>query len=434
MQNALHILRPGQEYTASQTADAVFEAIPPQATRFISRVPLLDPDYRIVGYELRIRQGTPLPVIPGATSLAQIQDEALLTSVIDLHFMQALGDKLVLLALDPTSLDSPLLEHLKAERVMLAVSPAAPGSALAVRCAELASRGFRLIVDNPLDLPPGEASLPPDCHVRIDARGLDATALARRASLTRRAGAAGLIAGEVDSLETYEACRCLPFDFMQGYFFTQAPTSASRTLHAGRLLIMEVLNLVMAHAEFPHIEAKFKLDAGLAYKLLRFINSPAVGLRYPIKSIGQALVMMGHDQLYRWLTLLLFTHQAGDPRSRALLKNAVVRARLTESLGQEQVAAADRGGLFIAGILSMLDALLNMPMAEVLGQLKLPQSVTDALLTGEGPLAPYLQLACACEQFDQGRVRQLCEQAGLTPEVVNVAHVNALIWSESLED
>lgn len=435
MYETVHELHPTQHPALSRCADfpAAEDDLPASSARFITRLPLLDGDYRLVGYELRVRRDTPLPVIPGARDLDQIQDEALLTSVIDLDFVQALGHKLILLALAPAGLHSPLLEQLGAERVLLAVPPAPPDSETGARCRELAGRGFRLVVDDPGDLQPHATPIPAHSHVRIDAGGQDAMALAKRAARVRRLGAAGLIAANVDSLEAYEACRSLAFEFVQGYFFTQAPATASRTLHAGRLLIMELLNLVMGRAEFPRIEAKFKLDAGLSYKLLRYINSPAVGLRYPIKSIGQALVMLGHDQLYRWLTLLMFTHNPGDPRCRALLKNAVVRARLTESLGESRLAAGERGGLFIAGILSMLDALLNLPMEQAIAPLKLPQAVVDALLKDEGAYAPYLQLARACEQFDQGVIGRLCARAGLSPEAVNLAHVNALIWSETLE-
>lgn len=435
MHEAHSELRRRQDSAPSAAGEAESrDALATAVARFIARLPLLDTAWRIVGYELRVRPGSPLPVLPGARHLAQIQDETLFTAVIDADFLQALGERRILLTLDRSGLDNPLLDGLDPTRLMLAVPPAAPGSELAMRCEALAARGFGLVVEDPLDLPAGAAYLPPGALVRIDTRGRDAIALARRAEQARRLGASGLIAAQVDSLEAYEACRRLPFDLVQGHFFTQAPKTAARPLHAGRLLIMELLNLVMGHAEFPQIEAKFKLDAGLSYKLLRYINSPAVGLRYPIKSIGQALVMLGHDQLYRWLALLLFAHESGDPRSRALLRHAVVRARLTENLGGNRIPAGDRGGLFIVGILSMLDALLDLPMEQAIAQIRLPQPVVDALVKGEGLYAPYLQLARACEQFDQERIRGLCEAAGLTPEAVNLAHVDALIWSEGLED
>lgn len=397
--------------------------------RFITRLPLLDTDCRIVGYELQVRPHSPLPVLPGTTSLAQIEDEALLTYVIDLDFQQALGDKLTLLRLDTATLGNPLLQMLKPERTLLLL-PAGGSVEAAEHAATLARQGFGLVWDGLSATPTGQAP----GHVRIDTRQHNAMSLGHQAILARQRGAGKLIAAHVDTPEIYATCKRLSFDFVQGWFFTQIPAAPGRELQAGRLVIMDLLDLVMGHAEFPAIEAKFKLDAALSYKLLRFINSPAVGLRHPIKSIGQALVMLGHDQLYRWLTLLLFTHGQTDPRSRVLLKNAVVRARLTETLGENALSRAERGGLFIVGILSMLDVLLGMPLDQAIARLKLPESVVDALIAGTGPYASYLQLAQACEQFDQTRIAQLCGQAGLTPDAVNLAHVNALIWSEGLED
>lgn len=401
----------------------------PAAGSFITRLPLLDADCRIVGYELQIRPRTPLPVLPGATSPAQIQDEALLTTVIDLDYQQALGDKLTLLSLDVATLGNPLLQMLKPERTLLIMPAGCTGEAEEAAVA-LARQGYGLVWDEPSEARQGRIH----GHVRIDTRQHNAMSLGHRAITARQRGAGMLIAGHVDTPETYETCKRLSYDLVQGCFYTQILAPGGRELQAGRLVIMDLLNLVMGHAEFPAIEARFKQDAALSYKLLRFINSPAVGLRYPIKSIGQALVMLGHDQLYRWLTLLLFTHGQGDPRSRALLRNAVVRARLTEALGEQRLSRGERGGLFIAGILSMLDALLGLPLEQAIARLKLPDPVIDALLTGSGPYAPYLQLAQACEQFDQDRIARLCDQAGLTADAVNLAHVNALIWSESLED
>jgi len=168
-------------------------------------------------------------------------------------------------------------------------------------------------------------------------------------------------------------------------------------------------------------------------KMLRFINSVGVGLRYPVRSIGHALLMLGHDQLYRWLTLLLFTHQESDGRSQALLRNALVRARLMEILGQDQLAKEDRDGLFIVGILSMLEPLLNLPMVQILAALKLSEPIVEALSHGNGIFAPYLHLAAACENGDVQRIGQLTQLLGLSAEAVNLAHMNALIWSESMD-
>lgn len=400
---------------------------------YITRAPLLNAEGRVVGYELGVRPRVPLPVLPGAHTRDQIEDEALLSAVIDLEYQQALGDKLTLLALSPAGLVSPLLSMLQAARTLLAVPDLLPTEAHAQALTQRLREGFGLVMEDA----EGAAALPQfpvRRYVRIDLRQHNAMSLGHSAVRARQQGASALIARNVDTWELFEACRRLGFELVQGDFYLHAPASAGRQLQAGRVVVMDLLNLVMGHADFPVIEAKFKQDAALSYKLLRYINSAAVGLRYPVKSIGQALVLLGHDQLYRWLTLLLFAHAEGDPRSRTLLRHAVVRARLTELLGETHLPKAERGGLFIAGILSMLDSLLGLHLAQALEGLQLPPSVLDALLHDTGPYAPYLQLARACEQFDQAAIAALCDRAGLTAEAVNLAHVNAMIWSEGLED
>jgi EAL and modified HD-GYP domain-containing signal transduction protein len=142
---------------------------------------------------------------------------------------------------------------------------------------------------------------------------------------------------------------------------------------------------------------------------------------------------LGYDQTYRWLTLLLFGSVRATARNQALLRNALARAHFTEALGREQLEASQRGGLFITGVFSLLDALLNVPMSQALANLNLPEAVASALIHDDGPYAPYLGLATACERFDQETIATLAADLGLNADSVNLAHVNALIWSESVE-
>jgi len=401
--------------------------------RFITRQPLLDGEFRVIGYELKINAASPLPVLPGATSLRQIQDEALLVSVIDQEYQHALSRRLTLLNLDPATLDNPLLDKLPREGSVIAVHPTNPTPAFLARCQALSRDGIALAIDEAALLPGMIPLARQSRYLRFDVGGNDLMGLCDR--MVRIHGIQGprLIARNVESEETFAARRKLSFDLFQGYFFTQLRPATGRAIDTSRLRIIKLMNQVMSHAEFPLIEAEFKPDPGLSYKMLRFINSPAVGLRYSIRSIGHALLMLGHDQLYRWLTLLLFTHQESDGRGKALLRNALIRARFAEILGDDRLAKEYRGGLFIVGILSMLDALLNLPMAQVLDTLNLSESIVDALLHGRGVYAPYLHLASACESSDRESISQLTDALGLSPEAVNLAHMSALIWSEGMD-
>ena len=404
--------------------------------RFLIRQPIFGANQRLAGYELKLRDSVPVPVVSGATSLQQMRDEMLLTCALNSDVQQVTSDKLLLLlSLAPETLHSPFIEFLPKAHVV--VSPAglqSPDDEMKVRLGELGRMGVRLALDDPdegiaLKLPPALCR-----YVRIDSRKHDTLSLARHVDKLRAMyPLAKLMATHVDSDEMYECCSRFGFDFLQGSFFAELRPSTESKLDGSRLRIMELLNLVISHAEVGEIEEKFKTDAALSYRLLRYINSPALLLQHPIQSISHAVMFLGHDQLYRWLALLLFSgDKPADPRTQSLLRNALVRARFTENLGQCRVAPPRRGGLFIVGLLSMLDALLNMPMAEAIAGLKLPEEIVFALLKRAGPLAPYLELAIACENFDRDTINHCSAENGFGPDEVNFAHVDALIWSERL--
>ncbi|MEW5770753.1 MAG: HDOD domain-containing protein [Pseudomonadota bacterium] len=404
--------------------------------RFLTRQPVLDGQDHVVGYELKRRNHVPVEVLPGAHDVQQAYDEHLLVSAIDLDFQNALGNKLTFLAISPETLFNPLVEQLPRDKVVLALHAAADAEpALVARAGELAGKGIALALDDESDGSAASPLLPACRFVRFDTTRFDVLGLAERVAEVQRgsAGAHRLIATQVDTQEVYESCEKLGFELFQGYYFTQLEPSRESRMDANVMRVMDLLNKLAEHAEIPALEETFKLDPALSYKLLRYINSPAIGLRTTIKSIGHALNLLGHDQTYRWLTLLLFSSVRASARNQALLRNALARAHFTESLGRDHVTPAQRGGLFITGMFSLLDALLNIPMTQALANLNLPESVANALVHGDGMYAPYLQLAIACEHFDQEAIATLAANIGADADSVNLAHVNALIWSESVD-
>lgn len=410
---------------------------PPRASgplRFLTRQPILDAGHRLIGYEFGVQKNVPVPVAAGAQSLQQMRDEWLLASARTSGLQQALGDRyLSFLAVDAASLTGLSLDRLPASIVLVVRNLAALSTAGRDRLLDLASLGARLALNDEDSV--AAAALPAAIwrYVRIDVNQGDALALAQRYDRARgQYPAARIVAAGVDTDEAFRACKKTGFQLFQGYHLASLQPAAAHRLYGSRARLMDLLNAVMNGAEIAEVEAKFKTDAGLSYKLLRYLNSPALMLNQPIQSIAHALMYLGHEQLYRWLTLLLFAGGESDARSQALLRNAVVRARLVENLGQGQVPVAQRGRLFILGMLSLIDALLNLPMQRAIDGLHLPEDVVDGLLRRSGAFAPYLQLAEACEGFDQETVEALAGRIGRSAEEVNLAHVEALIWAEEL--
>lgn len=401
--------------------------------RFLGRQPILDASSQIVGYELKIRDKSVLPD-ESDENQRTLQDEMLVISVIDLDYQKALGNRLTFIGVAPAMLDNPLIAELPKQKVVVGIAlPQTGAEALLPRCRKLAEMGVPLALDEFEFRPEHEPFLKICSYVRVDTTRFDALTLSQHLLTLRSVGSPGVIATGVETDDAFEAYRKLSFDLYQGHYFARLRPSAPRRLDSDRLRVIELLNMVMNHAELPELEEKVKLDPALSYKLLSFINSPANGLSQQIRSIGHALTLLGYDQLYRWLTLLLFSSGKPDARNRSLLRNALVRARFTETLGQDRFPPAEQGSLFIVGVFSLLDVLLNVPMAEAIARLNLPQPVVDALLHRTGKCAPYLQLAIACEDFNQEVIAHCAAECGLSADAVNLIHVNALIWSEEVD-
>lgn len=203
-------------------------------------------------------------------------------------------------------------------------------------------------------------------------------------------------------------------------------------MDAGRLKILELLNKLRGDAETAELTALLKQNMALSYKLLRYINSPGMGLLHKVVTLEQALLVLGWQKFYRWLTLLLYTSGDTTGLDRAVMENALIRARLAELCAQDALSAAERDELFVAGMFSLLDVVLSMPMEDVLKQVSLPPLVDEALLYQQGKYAPYLDLAMACEQSDNEQVAVLAEAIGLDLWRVSSLHVDAMLWAQQV--
>lgn len=253
--------------------------------------------------------------------------------------------------------------------------------------------------------------------------------LARCRDLTHNFPAQALVAYNVVSPELYHACQKMGVQWFQGHFLTQATPRQDTRIPAYRVCVMDMLNGIKRQADFDELVEVARRDPALAYRLLRFVNSAAFNPTTRISDLKNALVFVGRSELYRWLTLLLFNSQKPQPRDAALRETALVRARFMESLAEGRLPPKEKGEVFVVGILSVIDALMDLPMDQVLAQLSLPDAIPDALLRRQGRYADYLKLALACEEGNAQTIADLGQAVGTDAESVNRRHLDALIWS-----
>lgn len=395
---------------------------------FIVREPLLDPKQRVIGYELSWQQN----------SNQDIRDadlEALVAFVAE-HVNDdergwLLRDKILFLDAVPAMLSTDALFSLPPERTVLTMKAGELANAdvlAAVQGLRAGGVGISIRGNDIAHL--GRNLNQSASYLEVRFSGTDVGAQARAYAAAKQSSVR-MVGRPVATWEDFDACAALGLDaFVGKLHLTPRPGSPVKGMNPAQAIILQLMQMVQGNEDIPKIESVLKRDPALSYKLLRFINSAGFGATRDIQSLKQAISLLGYAPLYRWLVLLLATASTSG-YSPVLMETAVVRGRLAELLGATALGRGDAENLFVAGMFSLLDRLLGLPMKEVLGTIQLPDEVVRALLTRGGRYGPYLALAEACE-LNSNLVAALAQSLHISPLDVNKAHLSALAWAQNV--
>ena len=196
--------------------------------------------------------------------------------------------------------------------------------------------------------------------------------------------------------------------------------TAKREIPAGVGVVMDLMQRIERDEDPDELERVLRRAPALAYRLMRFINSPAFGLSVEINSFQHALMVLGTKRLKRWLALLV-TGAVEDPELKPLMFLAVRRGLLMEELVRSQGDEGLRNEAFICGVFSLLDRMLGQPFDKLLESLPVPGRVADALASASGPLRPWLDLAVAVEMESPFDIQEATDTLMLAPGDVNRA-------------
>lgn len=196
--------------------------------------------------------------------------------------------------------------------------------------------------------------------------------------------------------------------------------------------IVELINRVNREEPVEQLEAVLKRDPTLAFKLLRYINSPLFGLRVEISSFRHAIMLLGYQRLKRWLALLLAS-ASRDANMKPVIYAAVRRALLMEELARDCGDDERRSELFICGVFSLLDRMMRQPFSQLLGSIPVSDEVRTALVDGAGPYQPYLELVRAIESASIYDLRGAADVLMMSVPEVNRAVLRALAAARQLD-
>jgi EAL and modified HD-GYP domain-containing signal transduction protein len=391
---------------------------------FVTRQPILDSNGRVFGYELlhREKDGT---ADGGARGLTDV--------VLDMGLDTLTQGKPAFLNFSRDLLLSDAGTLLPPKKSVIQLRRGIEvDDAVVSACQALHGAGYRLALDFVSD-PEGERLLPFVKFVKIDVRSMSpgaAAALVKRLSGT---GELKAIAEKVETAEAFAAAKAAEFTLFQGYYFCQPTNLQTSALPGRRLAYLQLLSaLRQPDVGVRQIEELVKHDVSLSYRVLKCVNSAAYGLRSEVTSIKQALIMIGIEPIRKWVSVWSIAGLNTEGPSE-LVSVSLLRARCCELLGQK--LSGGRTGdseLFLLGLCSLLDAILNRPLADALADLPLSSEVRAALMGEENIARSVLDVVVAYESGNWDAALEKGRNLGLPEDAAATAYADALLWAREL--
>ena len=400
--------------------------------KFIARQPIFDDKLKVFAYELLFRASSKNVFHP----YKDASDRLVVDSSMLFGLQSLIGHTKAFVNLDLGALQRGTARLLPPDQVVIEILESIPPSQEVVQlCAELCREGYTLALDDYVGHPKWEPLLPLVKFLKVDFRACDPPSRAAIANRHRnKLGPAAsnsngmrLLAEKIETNDDLLEARSLGYTFFQGYFFCKPTTLSAREIPSNKLNCLRLLRLV-ASPDFSYdaVEQLLKGDPALVYKLLRYLNSWLVAVRGEIHSIREAIALLGEKEFRRWISALAVVAMASD-KPHELIRTALTRAFFCEALAPIlPVPAAlsvprvsiQGSDLFLMGLLSVTDAILDRPMVQVLDTLPIAPEVRAALCGVSNSHRDAYELLLAYERADWPALSAASTRLGIDESAV----------------
>jgi EAL and modified HD-GYP domain-containing signal transduction protein len=397
--------------------------------RYAARQPVFAIDGTVIGYKLLFRTD----VVSHFSTSSSDESGTAAIEVSTLLSLDTLCDRrMAFIACNRDVLLQNGLALLPPDKVVAEIEPTViVDDAIYHRCCALKNDGYRIAL---ADFSPGDPR-EPIAHLAdfifIDLHRSELEEIESIIGFDRWRHS-GLVATNVETREDAEFARRSGFQFLQGNYFRKPESLRTRTAQTNRTIYLRLLQAVCRpELDWNAIEELIKSDATIYYRFMRFVNSAGVGIRCEVRSVRLALGLLGDDEIRRWCRLSGMFEMSRD-RPGDLLLSALVRARFADLLGTRiQHEGAD---LFLLGLLTFMDTILEIPMSAIINGLSLDEASTTFLLEHEGSLRPVFELVFAVETGAWKAVVQWCRQLNVKEDYAAECYSNAMAWAQTLTD
>ncbi len=405
---------------------------------FVGRQPILDLNEDIYGYELLHRDSTE-NAFPNIDP-DQATIELLINTFISIGSKEIVGQHLSFINFTGSLLAQDVFDGLDPQTVVIEVlEDVAVTPSLLTKLRELKAEGFRIALD--------DFELQEQHHVhkelfnivdiiKIDFRATTAEARAKMERFIRCYPQIQLLAEKVETKADLIEARLAGYTLFQGFFFAEPEIIEGFEIPPKPLLHFQIIEqLHDPDANIERIATLIKSDISLTYRLLRVVNSAGIGVVQEIRSIKQALVILGLNEMRKWVQVLAlreFGQSDSGGRIQALIDFSLARAKLCEQLAVE-TGKSNRDEYFLTGLFSMMDLIMKQEWPAIFTQISLSQKVQDTLLGKETEISPYVRLIEAIERLDSDQIDAFAKEMNIDQVRLTKYSQQANRWARMLD-
>ncbi len=426
------IAAPAAATAASKPAPSVAGGVRPGngASVFVGRQPIFDAQRSVVGYELLFRSGAQNAANHKDANQATLRTIDSTLNVFGLREM--VGNKLAFVNFTRDLVLNRSYGVLpKDQTVIELLEDMQIDEALIEACRQIKDAGYFLALDDFVFAPEYQPLLEIADLVKLDVMKSDVATCSAVIDRHQRPGLS-FVAEKVETYEMFEKMKRIGCRYFQGYFFCRPEVLSAKPIDGAKHLYLKLIkDLAATPLDLAQVEATIKADVSLTMKLLRYLNSAAVGLSQPINSIMQAMTLLGETKLKQWGSLVAVTCLSQD-KPMELARICLARARFCELQAEALKSHRSELDLFLLGLLSALEALVDRPMPEILKNLALAPEIKVALMGGSTALGKLLLIVTACERGDFKHAALAARILGLPESHISESYKQAMRWADGV--
>ncbi|CAK1938675.1 Cyclic di-GMP phosphodiesterase CdgJ [Vibrio crassostreae] len=398
---------------------------------YVARQPILNRNKNTLGYELLFRDGE-RNAYPAHIESNRATYRLIVENFLSVGLNPSIPSSRCFINFPYQSLIRRLPLSLPKDKVVVEIlETCQPTDELLEAVKELYQAGYMIALDDFTSTPEWERFLRYTHIVKLDIMqmGLDEACNLVRAHQGKKFS---FLAERVENEQEFQQAKEAGFKFFQGYFFSKPEIIKTKYISPEQVIAMELFQEVCKpDVDFQRVENIVAKDVALSYKLLRFVNTMSPRLEVTISSFRQALVYLGQEKLKMFVSLAVASY-VSDKKPKELYGLSLQRAQFCQRMSRYQAFEGHTEQAFMIGLFSLLDALLDLSLENLVEQLPLCKSIKVALLRREGPYGTLLALEESFEHADWQQIDEHCADLGLSVDQVKTELTEARRWSHTV--